>query len=116
MQALQKVAFRTDKLCGTHILSPLYQSLTFRPETVNPQSHSLFMALPPELRLMIYEAAFTPPYNKATNILSLLATCREIHGEAVVLALRTTQFHLDGYKGLNFQSKLRGLGNLAQHL
>jgi len=112
MQGLQKAAFRADKLCGSTMLSLLYESSIFRPETVGLQDHSLFMALSTELRLIIYYYCFTPPYNTTANILSILAVCRKVHGEAIILGLSTTQFHLIGYKGLRFQSKLQGLGDL----
>lgn len=111
-----KLAFHTDKLCGTHVLRPVYRSRTFRCETVKPQADSAFMALPTELRLIVYGFVFAPPYDKANNIDSILATCRKVHCEALIMALQTTQFHLDGRNGLNFQPKLRSLSDLQQHL
>lgn len=51
-------------------------------------------------------------------MLALLATSRLIHGEALILALQTAEFHLrgDGAQGLCFGTKLWSLGSMAQHL
>jgi hypothetical protein len=116
IQDLHKIAFQADKLCGTQVLKLLYRNRMFRPETIMLQNNSLFMALSPEIRLAIYEFVFTPPYDKMNNILSILATCRKVHEEALIMALKTTRFHLDGYNGLKFQTRLRNLGDLQQHL
>tara|TARA_R110002003_G_scaffold175_8_gene14241 strand:+ start:1331 stop:2077 length:747 start_codon:yes stop_codon:yes gene_type:complete len=74
------------------------------------------MIIAPEIRLIIYEFVFSPPYNSSANKLSILAACRQIHGEAIITALRQIQFHIDGQRGLNFQPQLRSLGDLAQQL
>lgn len=116
MQVFARLAALADKVCDSHALEAVYKKNLFRPTTIKPQQASHFMSLPTEIRLIIYSFVFTPPYDKTRNVLSLLATCRKVHGEAIVMALNTTQFHLDGNKGLSFQSKLWGLGELQQHL
>jgi hypothetical protein len=116
MRGIAKLAFRVDKIFNNHDLEPLYRPHMFRDATVTPQADSRFMALPAELRLTIYEFVFSSTYDKVAKMLSILLTCRKVHGEAIILALRTMQFHLDGSKGLTFGPKLRSLGDLQQHL
>jgi hypothetical protein len=116
MQILARLAVQANKVCNSRILKSIYAKNMFQSATIKAQDGSFFMAVPTEIRLMIYDYVFTPPYDKTQNVLSLLATCRKVHGEAIITALNTTQFHLDGAKGLSFQSKLWGLGDLQQHL
>jgi hypothetical protein len=116
MQAVAKLAFQVDKRGGKRTFESFYMRNTFRMETTVPQEDSAFMALPPEIRLNIYDFVFlAQPATGKTN-LAILATCRQVHGEAIVKALKTTRFHISHTSGLEFDSRLRRLGPLQQHL
>ncbi|KAH7071382.1 hypothetical protein BKA63DRAFT_447931 [Paraphoma chrysanthemicola] len=116
MQAISKLAFYIDELSGRQVMRPLYKNKMFCPDTIDLQSDSILMRIPPEIRLVIYGFVFAPPKKSASNKLSILAICRQIHEEAVIPALRQTHFHMNGQFGLKFQSTLHTLGNLAQYL
>lgn len=65
---------------------------------------------------MIYGFAFSTPATGTANPLALLSTCRQIHDEAIEVALRTAQFYLNPEIGFAFQHRLRSLGPLQQQL
>ena len=111
---VRTLAYHADRICGIHSLETVYKKKIFQ-SPVGLQSASRLLSLPVELRMMIYEHLFAPPYAR-TNTLAILATCRKIHGEILVLALEKAQFQMSGHKGLSFQSKLWALGPLQQHL
>jgi hypothetical protein len=85
-------------------------------DLIDSQKNSTLMSLPPKIRLMIWNYVLSPPYNNSAKTLSILASCRLAHGEAVVRALESTTFHVGRAAGLEFQSKLWSLGTLTQHL
>jgi hypothetical protein len=116
MQALHKLAFQVDKCGGKRTFEPFYMTNTFRAETMGSQEDSPFMALPTEIRLNIYDFVFLAQPATGKSNLAILATCRQAHGEAVVKALKMTCFHLSHNSGLEFESRLRRLGPLQQHL
>jgi hypothetical protein len=116
MQALSKAAFQVDRYCQSHKFERLWKNNAFRRDLIDSQKNSMLMSLPPEIRLMIWKYVLSPPYDNSTNILSILASCRLVHGEAVVQALESTTFILGLSAGLEFQSKLWSLGTLTQHL
>lgn len=116
MQALMKLAFLADNWCGFRTFESLYIGNTFRGEAVKAQDNSRFMDLPTEIRLMIYQFVFSPLSLRSANPLYILSTCRQIHGEAIVTALRATHFYINRFTGLNFNPRLRSLGKLQQHL
>jgi hypothetical protein len=111
---VRALAYHTDRLCGRRALETVYKKELFK-SPVKSQPASRLLGLPTELRLMIYEHLFAPPY-ACINLLAILATCRLLHGEALVLALEKAQFHMSGHKGLSYQSKLWALGLLQEHL
>jgi hypothetical protein len=115
MQSLKKLAVEADKWYGR------YTGNVFRAETIYPQNDSLFMGLPPEIRLMVYELVFSPAGTRGTrgkNILSILLLCRQVHGEAIVRALQTTKLHVPQLHLLNssLERRIKSLGPLQQHL
>jgi hypothetical protein len=116
MQVLSKAAFQVDRFCQSHTFEALWRKNMFRIDLIDGQKDSMLMSLPLEIRLMIWKYVLSPPYNNSADILSVLATCRLIHGEAVVHALESTAFFVGRSAGLEFQSKLWSLGTLAQHL
>ncbi|KAH7079610.1 hypothetical protein FB567DRAFT_476323, partial [Paraphoma chrysanthemicola] len=116
MQAISKLAICIDQLSGRQTMRPFFKNKTFRLDTIDPQSDSMLMQIPPELRLIIYEFVFAPTNTSTPNKLSILAICRRIQGEAIIPALRQMHIHINGDHGLEFQSNLHSLGNLAQHL
>ncbi|KAF2246149.1 hypothetical protein BU26DRAFT_577722 [Trematosphaeria pertusa] len=110
------LAYTWDKMNSTHKMETIYKNHLFR-GPIHPQQDSPLFALPVEVRSMIYENVFAPPYSTmSSEALSLLATCRLVHGEAYIKALQTIEFHLRGDTGLNFYPKLWNLGSLQQHL
>lgn len=112
MQAVAKLAFQADMRGGKRTFEPFYMRNTFRIETMGSQEGSAFMALPTEIRLNIYDFVFLsqPPTGKSN--LAILAACRQVHGEAIVKALKMTCFHLSHTSDLEFESRLRRLGPL----
>ncbi|KAH4033733.1 hypothetical protein HBI81_154490 [Parastagonospora nodorum] len=116
MQALHKLAFQVDKYGGKRTFKPFYTRNTFRVETMGWQQDLPFMALPTEIRLNIYDFVFLAQPATGKSNLTILATCRQVHGEAVVKALKMTCFHLSHTSGLEFESRLRRLGPLQQYL
>jgi len=116
MQAVGKLAFQVDKRSGKRAFESFYMRNTFRMETMVPQEDSDFMALPTEVRLNIYDFVFLAQRTTGKSDLAILATCRQVHGEAIVKALKTTRFHISHTSGLEFESRLRRLGPLQQYL
>jgi hypothetical protein len=116
MQALSKAAFQIDQYYQSHNFEWLWKNNMFRHDLIDSQKNSMLMSLPPEIRLMIWKYVLSPPYDKSANILSILASCRLAHGEAIVQALEGTTFHVGRSAGLEFQSKLWSLGTFKQHL
>lgn len=116
MQALQQVALQAGKMCGSDTLATINRRNLFNPATMKSQPDSLLMALPTELRVMIYEAVFSAPATGTEPPLALLSTCRQIHGEAIEIALKTCQFYGSPGLGFAFESRLSSLGPLQQHL
>jgi hypothetical protein len=116
MQALSKATFHVDRFCQSHTFEALWRKNMFRIDLIDGQKDSMLMSLPLEIRLMIWKYVLSPPYNNSADILSVLATCRLVHGEAVVHALESITFFVRRSAGLEFQSKLWSLGTLAQHL
>ncbi|KAF2865771.1 hypothetical protein BDV95DRAFT_585829 [Massariosphaeria phaeospora] len=112
----RNIAYTLDKHNGTYTMEDFYKRHLFQSPAF-PQTSSLLMNLPPEIRLMIYDWVATTPYSpNHPPVFPLLATCRLIHGEAIATALQRTQFHLQGAQGLNFRPALWSLGALQQHL
>jgi hypothetical protein len=92
MQALSKATFHVDRFCQSHTFEALWRKNMFRIDLIDGQKDSMLMSLPLEIRLMIWKYVLSPPYNNSANILSVLATCRLVHGEAVVHALKSITF------------------------
>jgi hypothetical protein len=73
--------------------------------------------LPAELRQIIYEFVFTPPFEDGSaKSLALLATCRLVNQEAIHLALRQCIFTIDTNRNPILRPGLWALGPLQQHL
>jgi hypothetical protein len=116
MQSLSKAAFQIDRYYQSHNFEWLWKNNMFRHDLIDSQKNSTLMSLPPKIRLMIWNYVLSPPYNNSAKTLSILASCRLAHGEAVVRALESTTFHVGRAAGLEFQSKLWSLGTLLSKL
>jgi hypothetical protein len=120
------LAASIDKFNNTHTLEDIYKAKLFTNHP-QPQPNSLLLNLPVELRIHIYEYVFAPSdepltvrpralHNDSSTTLTLLATCRLVHGEAYREAFETVHFNLRGENGLVFYKKIWSLGTLQQHL
>jgi hypothetical protein len=119
MDVIRTSGFWVDQYFGICAFERLYKDHMFRTNTVSGQDDSLFMGLPPEIRLMIYDLVLSSPKLRGgAHYLFILLVGRQIHREAIVKALQTTKFHVprQPFLGLDFDYRLRGLGPLRQQL
>jgi hypothetical protein len=97
-------------------ITTIYRNRLFS-SAIRPQPASRLLSLPAEIRLIIYDYVFAPPFDHSSaKFLAPLATCRLINREALKLAFERCQFRISTHANLMYRPRLWELGDLQKHL